>query len=218
MSGTEDLLRVYEVFYSLQGESRSSGRPTVFIRLTGCPLRCRWCDTAYAFQGGTLVDMTSLIEQTARYGTDYVCLTGGEPLAQPLSRPLLQKLCDRFDHVSLETSGALSIANIDPRVSIVMDWKAPGSDESRRNMQENIEWLRPCDQVKFVLSSKADFDWACFEADRHNFFDRVSDVLISPVWGEVEAADLAEWVLSSRRPWRMQLQLHKLLWNDTPGR
>ncbi len=218
MNAPETQLRVHEVFYSLQGESRSSGRPTVFIRLTGCPLRCRWCDTAYAFQGGTLIELDALIEQTAQYGTEWICLTGGEPLAQPLCRTFLERLCSQFKHVSLETSGALSIADIDARVSIVMDWKAPGSGESNRNRIGNLELLQPKDQLKFVLSSKADFDWACFEADRYHLFDRVSDVLVSPVWGELEPTDLAEWVLSSRRPWRMQLQLHKLLWNDTPGR
>ncbi len=212
------MLRVHEIFYSLQGEARSSGRPSVFIRLTGCPLRCHWCDTAYAFSGGQLWSIEAILEKAASYSTRWVCVTGGEPLAQPECRPLLCHLLDAGYEVSLETSGALAIQGLDPRLSIVMDLKAPDSGEASRNLLTNVAHLKPTDQIKIVIASRADFDWACQQADTLDLFKRVDEVLISPVWQSIAPAELAQWVLDSQRPWRFQLQLHKILWNDTPGR
>ncbi len=212
------MLRVHEIFYSLQGEARSSGRPSVFIRLTGCPLRCHWCDTAYAFSGGQLWSIEAILEKAASYSTRWVCVTGGEPLAQPECRPLLCHLLDAGHEVSLETSGALAIQGLDPRLSIVMDLKAPDSGEASRNLLTNVAHLKPTDQIKIVIASRADFDWACQQADTLDLFKRVDEVLISPVWQSIAPAELAQWVLDSQRPWRFQLQLHKILWNDTPGR
>ncbi len=211
-------LRVHEIFYSLQGEARTSGRPTVFVRLTGCPLRCVWCDTAYAFSGGQLMEYASILEQIKAHETPWVCITGGEPLAQPGCLELLTQLCDLNYQVSLETSGALSIADVDSRVSRVMDLKAPDSGEAHRNLTSNIPLLTPHDQIKFVLASKHDFDWALQQCETYQLFSRVSDVWASPVHGQLDAGELAEWILASHRPWRLQLQLHKILWNNEPGR
>ncbi len=210
-------LRISEIFYSLQGEARDSGRPTVFIRLTGCPLRCRWCDTAYAFAGGEQFSINAILTEVSRYATPWVCVTGGEPLAQPAVHPLLQALCTAGYRVSLETSGALPIDMVDARVSRVMDLKAPDSGECERNLLANIQDLRRHDQVKFVIASRRDFDWSTAMTREHELCQRVDDVLFSPVHGELDARQLAEWILASRLPVRMQLQLHKLLWNDEPG-
>lgn len=211
-------LRLTEIFYSLQGEARTVGRPTVFVRLTGCPLRCVWCDTEYAFQGGQKWSLDDIRATTRSYGAGYVTVTGGEPLAQPNCLPLLSGLCDDGYEVSLETSGALDIAPVDERVSVVMDLKAPGSGEQHRNLLDNIAYLRPHHQVKFVLADRRDYDWARFMLDQHNLAARVSDVLFSPVHGQLEPAELADWILADRLPVRLQLQLHKLLWNDAKGR
>lgn len=211
-------LRITEIFHSLQGEARSVGRPTVFVRLTGCPQRCVWCDTEYAFQGGEKRALAAILEEVAGHGADYVTVTGGEPLAQPNCLPLLVALCDQGYQVSLETGGAMDIAGVDKRVSVVMDLKAPGSGEQHNNRLENIPHLRPHHQVKFVLADRRDYDWARFMLDQHQLAGRVSDVLFSPVHGQLEPGDLAAWILQDRLPVRFQLQLHKLLWNDARGR
>ncbi|MBM7334108.1 7-carboxy-7-deazaguanine synthase QueE [Alloalcanivorax marinus] len=211
-------LRVTEIFHSLQGEARTVGRPTVFVRLTGCPQRCVWCDTEYAFQGGEKRSLDDILDQVAGHGAHYVTVTGGEPLAQPNCLPLLTALCDRGHEVSLETGGAMDIAPVDERVSVVMDLKAPGSGEQHNNRLDNIPHLRPHHQVKFVLADRRDYDWARFMLDQHQLAARVSDVLFSPVHGQLSGADLADWIVADRLPVRFQLQLHKLLWNDARGR
>lgn len=211
-------LRISEIFHSIQGEARSVGRPTVFVRLTGCPQRCVWCDTEYAFQGGERMTQASVLDQVADLGADYVTVTGGEPLAQPACLPLLTALCDRGYQVSLETGGAMDVAEVDSRVSIVMDLKAPGSGEAFRNREENIPLLASKDQIKFVLADRADYDWARLQLDRFNLAERVGDVLFSPVHGALDGTMLAEWILQDRLPVRLQLQLHKLLWADARGK
>lgn len=211
-------LRITEIFYSLQGETKTVGLPTVFVRLTGCPLRCSYCDTAYAFHGGDVQSLASIIEQVEAYQPSYVTVTGGEPLAQPACRELMTMLCDKGYQVSIETSGALSIADIDPRVSVVMDLKTPSSNESHRNLYENIPLLRPHDQVKFVVANEDDYQWARFKIDEYGLNKRVEEVLLSPSFLELPASQLADWVVRDRLPVRMQLQLHKILWQDEPGR
>ena len=211
-------LRLTEIFHSLQGEARTVGRPTVFVRLTGCPQRCVWCDTEYAFQGGRKWTLEAILEEVDRHGAGYVTVTGGEPLAQPGCPALLTALCDRGYQVSLETGGAMDIAPVDERVSVVMDLKAPASGEQHNNRLDNIELLRPHHQVKFVLADRKDYDWARFMLDQHNLARRVSDVLFSPVHGDLDPAQLADWILADRLPVRLQLQLHKLLWADARGR
>lgn len=210
-------LRITEIFHSLQGEARSVGRPTVFVRLTGCPLRCVWCDTPYSFSGGTLMALDAVMDTVRRHGARHVCVTGGEPLAQPECLALLGRLCEEGFQVSLETSGALDISAVDARVSRVMDLKAPDSGESHRNRYENIAALTGNDQVKFVIASRRDYDWARFKCDEYRLADIVSDVLFSPVHGELEPRQLAEWILADRLDVRMQVQLHKYLWNNEPG-
>lgn len=210
-------LRITEIFHSLQGEARDVGRPTVFVRLTGCPLRCRWCDTPYSFNGGQLLPLEEVVEQVLSFNADYVCITGGEPLAQPEVQPLMTALCDKGLSVSLETSGALDISAVDSRVSRVMDLKAPGSGESHRNLYSNIAALAPHDQVKFVIASREDYLWARFKCDEYQLVDKVSDVLFSPVHNELSPRELAEWILADRLKIRMQVQLHKYLWNNEPG-
>lgn len=210
-------LRISEIFFSLQGEARTVGIPTVFIRLTGCPLRCRYCDTAYAFQGGEWLSLGEIAERVVQYETLHVTVTGGEPLAQPDCAVLLQLLCDKGYQVSLETSGALDISVVDRRVSRVMDLKTPGSGEQARNLLENIECITPHDQIKFVICDRNDYLWAREMIIRYELTSRC-EVLISPSYGEIVARELADWVLEDRLPVRFQLQLHKLLWNDEPGR
>ena len=210
-------LRITEIFYSLQGETRTSGLPTVFVRLTGCPLRCQYCDTAYAFSGGELLELDSILERVASYKPRYVCVTGGEPLAQPNCLPLLEHLCDAGYQVSLETSGALDVGGVDPRVSKVVDLKTPGSEEVGRNRYENIELLTSNDQVKFVICSREDYDWAVSKLIQYGLDQRAGEVLFSPSHQQVSARQLADWVIADNLPVRMQLQLHKILWNDEPG-
>lgn len=210
-------LRITEIFYSLQGEARTSGWPTVFIRLTGCPLRCTYCDTAYAFQGGTWMTLPEILKEVAEDRPRYVCVTGGEPLAQRNCLPLLKALCDAEYEVSLETSGALDISEVDPRVSRVVDVKTPDSGEVRKNRWENLPLLRAHDQVKFVIGSRADYDWAKDQVLQHALTSRC-DVLFSPVHGAVTARDLADWIIVDHLPVRMQIQLHKVLWGDERGR
>ncbi|HEC12224.1 MAG TPA: 7-carboxy-7-deazaguanine synthase QueE [Acidiferrobacteraceae bacterium] len=212
-----DRLRITEIFYSLQGESRTVGVPTVFIRLTGCPLRCVYCDTRYAFRGGEWLDIHEVLTEVAGYNPLYITITGGEPLAQRQCRPLLAALCDEAYKVSLETSGAVTLEDIDPRVSIVMDIKTPGSGEGDRNLRENIQLLRAKDQVKFVLLDRTDYEWAR-ETLREYGLSSVCEVLFSPVDKKLNPTDLAEWILEDHLAVRMQIQLHKILWNGAHGR
>ena len=210
-------LRVSEVFLSLQGETSRAGLPTVFVRLTGCPLRCRWCDTPYSFQGGETVTLASLLAQVADCGVPTVCVTGGEPLAQKNCPALLTALCDAGYSVSLETSGALDVSSVDSRVSRIVDIKAPESGEAARNRWQNLVHLTPHDEIKFVLANRADYDWAR-EVIQTQQLASVCPILFSPVQGELQPVQLAEWVLADRLPVRMQMQLHKILWGNTPGK
>ncbi len=213
----DEQLRITEIFYSLQGEARTVGLPTVFVRLTGCPLRCVYCDTAYAFSGGEQYTLAQITAEVASHRPRYVTVTGGEPLAQPNCIPLLSQLCDAGYEVSLETSGAMSVANVDPRVVKVLDLKTPASKEMERNDYGNIALLTPNDQVKFVICDRADYEWARFKLDEYGLAGKVSDVLFSPSHGELNARELADWIIQDNLPVRLQLQLHKLLWNDEPG-
>ena len=210
-------LRLTEIFLSVQGEARSVGWPTVFVRLTGCPLRCQYCDTAYAFHGGEWWEIDTILAEVARHGARHVCVTGGEPLAQKRCLVLLEKLCDAGYDVSLETSGAMDIAGVDPRVSRVLDLKTPGSKEMHRNLLDNIPLLTPHDQVKFVICDRADYDWAKAMLAEHKLADRC-DVLFSPSQGQQSPAELADWLLADKLPVRFQLQLHKVLWGDVAGK
>lgn len=210
-------LRVSEIFHSLQGESSRVGLPTVFIRLTGCPLRCRWCDTSYAFSGGENRSIADIVAEAGRHGTRTVCVTGGEPLAQKNSLSLLSALCDAGFDVSLETSGAIDISSVDPRVSRIMDLKAPGSGELDKNLPTNLPLLAPRDEVKIVIADRADYEWARGIIAEHLLAERCP-VLLSPVQGELEPATLAEWILADRLPVRFQLQLHKILWGNMRGK
>ena len=216
-AASADRLKITEIFLSLQGEARDAGWPTVFVRLTGCPLRCQYCDTAYAFHGGEWRDIDAILAEVAGYGVRHVCVTGGEPLAQKRCITLLQRLCDAGYDVSLETSGAIDIADVDPRVSRVLDIKTPGSMEVARNRWENLPLLTAHDQVKFVICDRADFDWARDIVAEHRLAD-TCDVLFSPSYAQVAARELADWIVAERLPVRYQMQLHKLLWNDEPGR
>ncbi|MBC7779245.1 MAG: 7-carboxy-7-deazaguanine synthase QueE [Proteobacteria bacterium] len=210
-------LRITEIFHSLQGETSRVGLPTVFVRLTGCPLRCGYCDTAYAFHGGRTMAIDEIVDEVARYQTHYVTVTGGEPLAQRGCLDLLSMLCDRGWSVSLETSGALDVAPVDARVSRIVDIKTPGSDEVARNRWENLDHLGMHDEIKFVLCSEADYLWA-----RQILVERAlasrCPVLFSPSYEQLPAATLAEWILRDRLPVRLQLQLHKQLWGEARGR
>jgi 7-carboxy-7-deazaguanine synthase len=210
-------LKITEIFYSLQGEARTAGLPTVFVRLTGCPLRCGYCDSEYAFYGGERLSLESILEKVAHYRPSHVCVTGGEPLAQRECLNLLTALCDAGYQVSLETSGAMPIEQVDSRVSRVMDLKTPGSGEVGRNLWDNLQHLTPHDQIKFVICDRVDYEWARFELDKHQLASKVSDVLFSPSFTQLKPLDLAEWILQDNLPVRFQLQLHKLLWNDAPG-
>jgi 7-carboxy-7-deazaguanine synthase len=213
----ERTVRLTEIFFSLQGEAARSGLPTVFIRLTGCPLRCTWCDTEYAFTGGTTTAIADVLAEVAKYPTRHVCVTGGEPLAQKSCLTLLTALCDAGYDVCLETSGALDITPVDPRVARIMDLKAPDSGESDKNLLSNIPALRPSDELKIVIASRTDFDWACTMIAQHDLCQRC-DVVLSPVAGQLNPTDLAEWILAAGLDVRFQLQLHKLLWSDARGK
>jgi len=210
-------LRVTEIFLSLQGESTRAGLPTVFVRLTGCPLRCAWCDTEYAFSGGVTTTIGAVLLEVAKHGARHVCVTGGEPLAQKACLPLLTALCEAGYSVSLETSGALDISAVDPRVSRIMDLKAPASGEAERNHWENLGLLTGHDELKIVLADEADYEWAR-KAIREHGLDAVCPVLLSPVAGRLDPKRLAEWVLRDRLPVRVQLQLHKVIWGSERGR
>jgi 7-carboxy-7-deazaguanine synthase len=209
-------LRITEIFYSIQGESNTAGCPTVFVRLTGCPLRCGYCDTDYAFQGGEWMTLDDILEKAGSYGAFHVTVTGGEPLAQPNCLSLLVQLCDRHYRVSLETSGSLDVSGVDPRVVKVMDLKTPGSGEESRNRYDNLDWLLPQDQVKFVICDRADYDWGVAMVNEYDLAARCQ-VLFSPAFEQQNPTELAEWILADHLPVRLQLQLHKLLWGAEPG-
>lgn len=210
-------LRITEVFFTLQGEAAAAGLPTTFIRLTGCPLRCSYCDTQYAFSGGQWWSLDALVAQTAAYGARDVCVTGGEPLAQQGCAELVTRLCDLGYRVVVETSGALDISPIDARASRILDLKTPGSGEVERNMLSNLELLTAHDQIKFVLCDRSDFDWACQQVRERKLIERCA-VWFSPSYGQLEARELADWIMQSGLAVRLQIQLHKLLWGEQPGR
>jgi 7-carboxy-7-deazaguanine synthase len=210
-------LKITEIFLSLQGEANSSGAPTVFVRLTGCPLRCTYCDSAYAFYGGSKQSLPDILAQVQQFGVPHVCVTGGEPLAQKAAKALLSALCEAGYSVSLETSGALDISGIDTRVSRVVDVKTPDSQESARNRLENFALLTPHDQLKFVLCSRSDYEWALAMLAEHRLTERCV-VWFSPAFNTLTPRDLADWIVQDKAPVRLQLQLHKLLWGDVPGK
>lgn len=211
------MLKIHEIFHSLQGESTRVGLPTVFVRLTGCPLRCGYCDTAYAFQGGENMSLEQILEKVASFGAKYVTVTGGEPLAQKECIPLLEKLCDAGYSVSLETSGAMDTSKVDARVSVILDIKTPGSGEEKKNLWSNLDRLKSTDEVKFVLCGREDYDWARQVLAERGIAAKCT-VLFSPVYSQLNPTDLADWVLQDRLPVRMQVQLHKILWGETPGK
>ena len=210
-------LKISEIFYSLQGEASRIGLPTVFVRLTGCPLRCTWCDTTHSFSGGTRMTLDQILENIKPHGTPHVCVTGGEPLAQKNCLSLLAALCDAGYDVSLETSGALDVAPVDPRVSRIVDLKPPSSGEVEKNYWANIDFLKRSDEVKFVIADRADYDWARQIIDDHQLAARCP-LLFSPVQGALAPRDLAEWILADQLPVRFQMQLHKLLWGNMQGK
>lgn len=216
-SDQENKLRISEIFFSLQGESRSVGCPTVFIRLTGCPLRCGYCDTTYAFQGGEWMSQEKILNEISKYKARYVTVTGGEPLAQKNCQTLLTQLCDAGYEVSLETSGALDISQVDARVVKVMDLKTPASGEESKNRWENLDALKRHDQVKFVICNRDDYDWSKTVLEEKNISNRC-EALFSPAFGQQDSKELAEWILADNLPVRFQLQLHKILWGEEPGR
>lgn len=211
-------LRITEIFYSIQGESLTAGLPTVFVRLTGCPLRCTYCDTAYAFKGGIRQSLDEILDQVKTYGAQHVTVTGGEPLAQPACLILLTRLCDEGYQVSLETSGAIDISAVDKRVMTVMDLKTPSSKEVDKNLFSNLAHLKKTDQIKFVIGDRDDYDWARDLMTEHRLHDK-AHILFSPTWGEKSLSSLAEWILADKLPVRLQLQMHKVIWpNESEGR
>ncbi|MDX1489694.1 MAG: 7-carboxy-7-deazaguanine synthase QueE [Pseudohongiellaceae bacterium] len=210
-------LRINEIFFSLQGETRTVGLPTVFVRLTGCPLRCVYCDTEYAFHKGEMMSLEDIIAKVESYGAHYVTVSGGEPLAQPNCLPLLTQLCDKGLEVSLETSGAMDIEAVDNRVVTVMDLKTPSSQECDKNLESNIAHLKLHDQVKFVIGDRKDYEWSKAKCDQYYLGARVSEVLFSPVFETLSYKELAQWILDDRLNVRMQVQLHKHIWGDKPG-
>lgn len=217
-SGSKPLsLKISEIFFSLQGEASRAGLPTVFVRLTGCPLRCLWCDTEHAFAGGQRMTLAQTLSEVGGYQTRQVCVTGGEPLAQKNCLPLLAALCDEGYEVCLETSGAFDVSSVDARVSRIVDLKAPGSGESAKNRWANLAWLTMRDELKFVIKDRADYEWAR-QTITERRLDAICPLLFSPVQGEIDPTALAEWILADRLPVRFQLQLHKLLWGNMRGK
>lgn len=214
---TSERLRINEIFHSLQGEADAVGYPTVFVRLTGCPLRCQYCDTEYAFHEGHWLDLDAILDKVRSFNTQHVCVTGGEPLAQPNCRTLLARLCEDGFMVSLETSGAMDISGLDARVARVVDVKTPGSREAQRNRIDNFGLLTQHDQLKFVICSREDFDWSKAFIQEHALAGRCQ-ILFSPSYKQIAPALLADWILADRLPVRFQLQLHKVLWGDIPGK
>jgi 7-carboxy-7-deazaguanine synthase len=209
-------LKIFEIFYSLQGESSRVGLPTIFIRLSGCPMRCHYCDTAYAFQGGSMMTVDEIMETIKKYDTRYVTVTGGEPLAQKEVLSLLKVLADQNYEVSLETGGGLSIKEVDPRIKIILDIKTPESGEEKKNYWDNLNLIHSKDEIKFVLCSRADYDWAKKILNQYKLTEKC-DVLFSPVYQKLNTTDLGNWILEDQLPVRMQIQLHKLLWGEKPG-
>ncbi len=210
-------LRITEIFYSLQGESSRIGKPTLFIRLTGCPLRCVWCDTEYAFNGGEYWQLDDLLQKVDSYQPQYICVTGGEPLAQmDACLELMKRLCDKGYAVSLETSGSLTLETVDSRVQKIMDLKAPDSGESSKNLYSNFHYLSADDEIKFVIKSRRDYDWAKMKIEEYQLH-QCCQLLMSPCFGEIEEKQLAEWIIADNLKVRFQLQLHKLLWQDAAG-
>jgi 7-carboxy-7-deazaguanine synthase len=209
-------LKIHEIFHSIQGESSRIGLPTTFVRLTGCPMRCVYCDTAYAFSGGSNMSLAAIMLKVAELGAPYVTVTGGEPLAQKECHGLLTALCDAGFSVSLETGGAMDIRAVDPRVSVILDIKTPGSGELAKNLWSNLALLKASDEVKFVLCDRADYDWAKQQLGEHKL-NQTCPVIFSPVYSQVNPSDLAAWVLADKLPVRMQVQLHKILWGEKPG-
>jgi 7-carboxy-7-deazaguanine synthase len=214
---SESSLRITEIFHSLQGETSTTGLPTVFVRLTGCPLRCSYCDSAYAFEGGSKMMLSEIMQTVTDFGARYVTVTGGEPLAQPQCIELLKDLCDAGYKVSLETSGAMPIDDVDNRVVKIVDLKTPGSGEVTRNLYENIPLLLPHDEVKFVICDRQDYDWSCMKMDELGLADRAAEILFSPSQGELTPKQLAQWILQDKLNVRMQIQTHKYIWGDQPG-
>lgn len=215
---TENTVKVNEIFFSLQGETTTIGLPTVFVRLTGCPLRCSYCDTEYAFYDGERMKIGDVVEKVASFNPRYVTVTGGEPLAQKSCLPLLQQLCDRDFRVSLETSGAMPIEEVDWRVVVILDLKTPGSGELSKNRYENIRHLKPEDEVKFVICNRRDYDWAKLRMDDLRLTKKVNSILFSPSYEALAPAELARWIIEDNLPVRMQLQMYKQIWGDVPGR
>ena len=210
-------LRITEIFHSLQGEAATAGLPTAFVRLTGCALRCLYCDTAYAFSGGELMGLDDILQKISSRKVRHVTVTGGEPLAQPDCLGLLKVLCDTGYQVSLETSGAMDTIGVDERVSVVLDLKTPGSGESSRNLYGNVSQLKPIDQVKFVICNREDYEWARFKVEEYALRDKVAELLFSASHAELESSQLAQWILEDELDVRLQIQLHKYLWGDKPG-
>ena len=209
-------LKIFEIFYSLQGESSRVGLPTIFIRLSGCPMRCHYCDTAYAFQGGSMMNIDDIMETIKKYNTSYITVTGGEPLAQKEVLGLLKVLADQNYDVSLETGGGISIKEVDPRIKIILDIKTPESGEEKKNHWENLNFIHAKDEIKFVLCSREDYDWAKKILDQYQLTEKCH-VLFSPVHQKLNVTDLGNWILQDQLPVRMQIQLHKLLWGEKPG-
>lgn len=217
MTEQANRLKLTEIFYSLQGESRTVGLPTVFVRLTGCPLRCQYCDTDYAFNGGQWWQFNDIINEIKQYQTPHITITGGEPLAQKNCIPLLRELCGLGYQVSLETSGAMDVSEVDPRVMKVMDIKTPGSKEAARNRWQNLDYLTLHDEVKFVICDEADYHWSKDIIKQHDLAAK-AQILFSPSYQQITPAQLADWILRDRLPVRMQVQLHKIIWGDVPGK
>ncbi|MEM8844846.1 MAG: 7-carboxy-7-deazaguanine synthase QueE [Pseudomonadota bacterium] len=214
---SDNRLRITEIFYSLQGEARTAGFPTVFVRLTGCPLRCQYCDTEYAFSGGDWMNFAEIFAEIKKYDTPYITVTGGEPLAQPGCLKLLKKLCDESYDVSLETSGAIILKGVDERVNKVMDLKTPSSNECDKNLFENLQWMDKKDQIKFVICNEQDYVWSKQQIKAHDLQTKC-EILFSPSNEQLSPAQLADWILHDQLPVRFQVQLHKVLWGDQPGK